>query len=163
MLKRTFSGVGSPPGWKQQAHQSSQRPPLRMKLPAAKIDLKRKFPLEKLPLPTCAKSGEHSAKKTGPTNFATQDSKGFNQTCKKRHTFQRDDPRRDPRTHLVGAPPVWLMSSLGRKLKEGEDKSNQTQNLLGMQCECVCVWYVNHIYRMDVVGIHQTFTQSTNT
>ena len=162
MLKRTFSGVGSPPGWKQQAHQSSQRPPLRMKLPAAKIDLKRKFPLEKLPLPTCAKSGEHSAKKTGPTNFATQDSKGFNQTCKKRHTFQRDDPRKDPRTHLVGAPPVWLMSSLGRKLKEG-GRQKQPNTKPPRHAMRVCVWYVNHIYRMDVVGIHQTFTQSTNT
>ena len=75
------------------------------------------------------------------------------------HTFQPDDPRRDPRTHLVGAPPVWLMSSLGRKPKRGETKSNQTHN----RDTSVCVWYVNNIHRMDVVGIHQTFTQFSNT
>ena len=34
------------------------------------------------------------------------------------HTLQHDDPREDPRTHLTGAPPVWLMSSLGRKPKK---------------------------------------------
>ena len=43
-------------------------------------------------------------------------------------TFQHDDPRRDPRTHLVGVPPVWLMSSLGRKPKRGgSQKQPNTQ------------------------------------
>ena len=68
-------------------------------------------------------------------------------------TPQHDDLVRDPRTHLTGAPFVWLLSSSGRKPKKGTNKRNQHITSQDMLYECA-----GHLHsiKCDVTSIEHS-------